>query len=1627
MNSGDRLGPLNFGDVAGDVTIEAGGDIIAGNKIIVHQIVSAAIRPANTKAPYKFLAYYNIVDRDLFFGRKDDITQIVQLLVSHELVFLSGPSGCGKTSLVNAGLIPAVSEKDYFFVAFRDYEQPASILRKILAPNLHFTLRSVQGPDLIASRQASRLVLIFDQFERFIVSAPAEERREFVALLAEQLKTRAAKILITVREDFLGPLLSEFQSPYPDALQQRGLYVLRPLEDRAAREAIIQPIKSIPKIGYDVVFVDRVLIPDLMKSTSVGDAVQAVQLQIVCNQLYTQALEQLASSNDEQSVNIGNELYSAAGGVEGILRNYLNQAMTRAIPEADTADARGVLKTMVGSSGTRRFLTVAEISVQLSDLEKSKVQSIVYHLLEARLVEQRQSEGHPDTRYAPSSEYLVPEIRSWYDERELQKKRSRETLERGLEEYRSNSSLLNRRQVDLIRAWLAASELKPEERELLDKSEAWVSRQEREEAERSALLASRKKLIMRLAITVGAVSLCFGAGAGYEAIDAKRQAIRAELQVRLARSNLFAQAAKDSANESPETAVLYAAEAVRLADGDIGQTSRASERLRAALERVSGSALRGYDHFQDGVDSMSYSHIEKIATSRGGALIAAGSNGGQVYVWSLGKDRTTHLVKFFSSAPTEWKKYFMPMYSPIEDVRFAFADRWLVIRDRSGKTTAFDVTKGFSEIVLDPTWDNARLVAASPDGQTIATLSLDEQAVILWRLEKDSKPVSYYRFNVSKPVLDLKFSADGGRILIIYSASNFSLLNVRTGQHVRDLALSSPSSYLGKSEAEEIESNKDDVSGLSSPDGKYLVVSAKLFTDFWQPRKVASIWDVSKDIPVMLRLYPNREDFISDAQFSRDGAWLAVRHNAVVELWDLRKTSPEKEATFKFKEDAGEVSFFSFDSASKRLLVQPNSRPPKIYDLSASVPSVLSQAILNGNDPRISEDGRFALTTDDESNSLHVCDISSGCQPVEGAGARLKNAAGCKGRTGIWMTSISADNVLRVSYQDESSSKSAVTDSAWASPEEAALEPKFNEAICSDDGRWMFSRGGAGKSRLFDISGSDPEVAAVPLGNLALGSQAYFAPKSRWLFIRADKQLTAISLTNNPPRANLISDFQGGELTFSPDGQWMLESPGSSYLSREQKSVILRSLSGSEVERSNRLSTNKITALDGAFGNSRSTLFLSENTESYDSKDFEKQKPPVKALLLDLSGQRKNTPAVLNGHMGNAGVEFSPTDAWFATTDQVFEQRKKTAQLWKSSELDHPALRWEVDAPAQVLFPMFDPQNRWFILGEGRGAEFYSLAKIERNAYRTKNPEPDFAIESGTRVSAYWSLVFSRDGHWMVNYGRNEPLRIWWMKSGDVPKLVGEGGETTDGASAKFTSDSRQLITSQPGGADVSTSFWTLDPESGSVSRSSVQGGGPILLDPDERRVTILTEDGPRSHFLNEQELVSSAERAVNRNMTLGEWKKVLPSVQYARTFDDLPYDVSYLQDLVESAYADLSAGRKQEGRKKMELAANNAIQTQNPFATARVARAALLLGMPDLAIAPSEATVRALPNDPTARRLRGRAKAQVGDSAGAEDLQAYVAWGRLRGLSRDALEWEQDAIHDISQGMKAADEPGDM
>jgi hypothetical protein len=107
--SDEQTGGINIGSVAGDLSIQAGGDIVAGNKTVINNIIQRIMR-AQPTTPYKFHSRLTeIADRDIFYGR-DAIIELAAQVGRHRSSSSMARQERAK-ALVNAGLIPSCGQR----------------------------------------------------------------------------------------------------------------------------------------------------------------------------------------------------------------------------------------------------------------------------------------------------------------------------------------------------------------------------------------------------------------------------------------------------------------------------------------------------------------------------------------------------------------------------------------------------------------------------------------------------------------------------------------------------------------------------------------------------------------------------------------------------------------------------------------------------------------------------------------------------------------------------------------------------------------------------------------------------------------------------------------------------------------------------------------------------------------------------------------------------------------------------------------------------------------------------------------------------------------------------------------------------------------------------------------------------------------------------------------------------------------------------------------------------------------------------------------------------------------------------------------------------------------------------
>ncbi len=208
----------------------------------------------------------------LFFGRHEQIEDLLRRLRTNRLVAVVGTSGSGKSSLVRAGLLPAVlgggmsqSGSAWEIAVMRPGGSPMAHLARALcdaglydadAEDVQFhiqaTLSRSRNGLIEAVRQSpaaagSKLLLVVDQFEELFrfnrASATSQEEAiQFVNLLlqATQQAEQSIYVVLTMRSDFLGEC-SQFLG-LAEAVNDGEFLIPRMTRDQI-QEAIQGPIR----------------------------------------------------------------------------------------------------------------------------------------------------------------------------------------------------------------------------------------------------------------------------------------------------------------------------------------------------------------------------------------------------------------------------------------------------------------------------------------------------------------------------------------------------------------------------------------------------------------------------------------------------------------------------------------------------------------------------------------------------------------------------------------------------------------------------------------------------------------------------------------------------------------------------------------------------------------------------------------------------------------------------------------------------------------------------------------------------------------------------------------------------------------------------------------------------------------------------------------------------------------------------------------------------------------------------------------------------------------------------------------------------------------------------------------
>jgi tetratricopeptide (TPR) repeat protein len=440
--------------------------------------------------PWLGLASFTEETRAYFYGREDEVAELVRRVQRKTLTLLFGQSGLGKTSILRAGIVPWLRPTGYSPVYVRiDYspESPAPA-EQIKQAIFRGTLESGQWTqtgvavageslweflhhrdDILRDASGKTLIplLIFDQFEEIFTLAQTDDfgrkrAAEFIEDLADLVENRAPKalearieqdesaaerfdftrsdyrILIALREDYLAHL-EALKEVMPSITQNRM---------RLARMTGEQALSAVVKPGGKLVSLEvaESIVRFIAGGSELRNAeVEPSLLSLICRELNN---ARIAKGRAEISVDL------LAGSHDTILADFYE----RALADQPEAVRRYIEDELLTDSGFRE--SIAEERIRKAFAAAGARPDALAALVDRRLL--RIEERLDVRRVELTHDVLCSVVRASRDlrhEREARDEAERKLAEQRARQQATRRALVRARQIAAVCAVLAVAAL----------------------------------------------------------------------------------------------------------------------------------------------------------------------------------------------------------------------------------------------------------------------------------------------------------------------------------------------------------------------------------------------------------------------------------------------------------------------------------------------------------------------------------------------------------------------------------------------------------------------------------------------------------------------------------------------------------------------------------------------------------------------------------------------------------------------------------------------------------------------------------------------------------------------------------------------------------------------------------------------------------------------------------------------------------------------------------------------------------------------------------------------------------------------------------------------------------------
>jgi WD40 repeat protein/uncharacterized caspase-like protein len=716
---------------------DKGEYIFVSPNFVEEELQKAPLLDENSN-PYRGLKSFDEADKELFFGRQRVINELYAHLSKREkppLTVVLGASGTGKSSVVKAGLLPRLREKQWQIIGpLRPGKSPLTALAKAV---LHATnaiarddLNCInvlseklrQAPQIftemvsLGNNCEQKLILVIDQFEELVTMCEPEEQQQFLSWLKAVLVSNLQRlhVVITLRSDF-EPQFSSVLLERSDWMAAR--FVVPPMTQDELREVIEKPASETMMYFEPPKLVER-LINDVVQMPGALPL-----LSFTLSELYLKYLQRRGNNRA-----MTQEDYEDLGGVMGSVTKRATEEYERLVKlnPANKQTVRRVMLRMVsveGGESARRRVPETELVYRNAE-ENGWVQQVIKAFFEAHLIVKGiNSEG--ESYVEPAHDALV---RGWD---KLQQWKTQEQanllLQRELTPEAKKWAVSNKKQaVGLL--WNDDPRL-PLVEQVLKSGNSWLNSLESEFVESSIQrrLNNRRRLIGAVATFIGIVSTV-----AVVAVMQRNLAIQGQLNALVALSE--ARSSRNDRLGALIASVQAGAQLDRANMAWVGDKNR-TQTLTALRDTVDGMQEQNrMEEHSDKVNSVSF--------SPDGQTIASASDDGTIKVWSFNTNR--RLIAFSGGGGRITSISFSP-----DGQAIASAHEQNIVKLWRLDGTLLKTLQGHNDKVTS--------VSFSPDGQLVVSAGWD-RTVKLWRL--DGTLLKTFKGHGNK-VNSVSFSPDG--------------------------------------------------------------------------------------------------------------------------------------------------------------------------------------------------------------------------------------------------------------------------------------------------------------------------------------------------------------------------------------------------------------------------------------------------------------------------------------------------------------------------------------------------------------------------------------------------------------------------------------------------------------------------------------------------------------------------------------------------------------------------------------------------------------------------------------------------------------------------------------------------